>query len=185
MRQLILALLVFPVLIYSSCTYDSKVKGSFTQEELDWLVYDEGEEVLFINRQDSTDKLIYTVIDRTDSEQIKQYYPIEAEMVMRNEDTGDELRVFLLKDQMAFKRYVKVGDVYKSLDLVVPQDQVPAGNATFDNVYVVSQVDGDQGNTATVYFNKTNGFLKLLTLDNQWYVMDAKQSISVETGQIN
>lgn len=185
MRNLILTLLAVLTLLGSSCTYNTKVEGSFTPAELSWLVYDKGEEVSFVNRADSTDKLVYRVIDRTDSQQIKKYYPIEAEMVLRNDDSGDELRIFLLKDQMAFKRYIKVGDVYRSLDLVTPQNQVPAGNATFNDVYVVSQDAEAVGTTATVYYNQARGFLKLHTIDKKWYVMQANPDVNFETRQIN
>lgn len=177
--------IIFISVILGACS-EGRIEGSFTAEELDWLVYDKGENIMFVNKTDSSDVLQYTVIERTDSEQIQKYYPIQAEVTMRNDANGDEMKIFLLKDQKAFKRYFKIGDVYRSFDLVTPQNQVPIQDKTYDNVYVFSEdEDSRKGTIATVFYNKALGVLQYITDDNKEYVQLVENPVNFESGHIN
>ena len=184
MKQALWAI-IFTSVVLGACS-NGRIEGSFTAEELEWLVYDKGENIMFVNKTDSSDILQYTVIDRTDSEQIKQYYPIQAEVTMRNEATGDEMKIFLLKDQKAFKRYFKIGDVYRSFDLMYPQDQVPILDKTYDGVYVFSEDENNRtGSIAQVFFNKAYGVLQYITDDEKEYVQLVERPVNFESGHIN
>lgn len=182
MRQI--AIVLGMVFAFVACDR-ARIEGSFTQEELDWLVYDEGEEIVFINKEDSTDVLTYTVIDKTDTGSIEKFLPIEAEVTIKNDSTDQEFRIYLMKDQKAFKRYIKVGEVYRSLDLVPLQDQVLIGNATYDQVYILTETDQSLGQVAELYFNKAFGVLKYVTADNVHYIKSQPIPLNFETGTIN
>ncbi len=166
---------------------DSKIQGAFLPGELTWLIYDLGETVQFVNDADSADVLTYTVISRTDSNQIKQYYPIEAEVTLKNNDGDEEITILLLKDQRTFNKYLRVGEVYRSLDLVKPIDGVGIRDETFNNVYILSEPRPDEytGNIIAVYYSKMYGIIKYITKDEKTYVHANPVAMNFETGQIN
>lgn len=163
----------------------ARIEGSFTQEELDWLVYDEGDEIVFVNKEDATDVLTYKVIDKTDSASMEKYLPIEAEVTMKNDQSGQEFRIYLMKDHKAFKRYIKMGDVYRSLDNVPVQNQVLIGEETYDEVYVLTESAGEVGQIAQLYYNKAFGLLKYVTSDDVHYEKSRQTPLNFETGTIN
>lgn len=183
-RPLLLLLLVMGVVV--SCN-DKGIKGSFLTEELSWLVYDLGEHIQFVNDSDTTDQQTFTVVHRTDSTQIKKYYPIEAEVTLENDSSKDAITILLLKDQRSFSKYIRVGEVYRSLDLVTPRNGIAVGDANFDNVYVLNEPKPDEytGNIITVYYSKVYGILKYITRDKKTYVQADPVALNFETGQVN
>jgi hypothetical protein len=116
-------------ILFSACSNDVP-KGEFTTDELSWLVYTEKDQAIF-NDSASKKKEVLKVVFRTELNQIKQYYPIEAEVALSNIDTAKSFRIYLLKDQNGFKKYLRIGEVYRSLDIVKPVAEFKIGNMPF------------------------------------------------------
>src|SRR5690606_26786528 len=113
-----LFLLLFSIVFVLFSCKEERAKGSFSNKELGWLVYAENDSILFRNEAGKTETV--HVVHRTDLEQIKQYFPIEAEVILSDIDSVKSFRIYLLKDKNAFKRYLRIGEVYRPLDLIKP-----------------------------------------------------------------
>jgi hypothetical protein len=162
------SVIVVVMLFFASCT-GNRVKGEFTKDELAWLVYAPNQIVEFKDAEGAVTKL--HVIFRTDLEHIKQYYPIEAEVALSDIDCMKSFRIYLLKDQNAFKRYLRIGEVYRSLDLIQPEKQMEIGGKVYYNVYKVVE-DTTLPNKPYIWralFNKEAGIIEFTTLNNKTY----------------
>lgn len=151
-----------------ACAND-RIKGEFTPEELQWLVYDKNQLITF---QDSAGRTIQMkVVFRTELEQVRQYYPIEAEVALSDIDTIKSFRIYLLKDQHSFKRYLRIGEVYRSLDLIQPLKEVQIGGRTYHEVYIIVE-DTTLPKKPYIWralFNKEKGIIEFTTITNQTY----------------
>lgn len=125
------------ILSAQSCSKHSKQKGSFTSDELSWLVYKNGDTIKFTKETGVNEQ--YFVDSRNDFTQLKRYYPIEAEVdILPLQTSEHKFSIYLLKDHNYFKKYLRIDDVYKSLDLATPETVTVKGKK-FENVYVIEQ----------------------------------------------
>ncbi len=154
---------VFSILIFyflsmiSSCNQNRM--GEFTEEELSWLVYQNHDTLRFKDEFGNQHRLI--VDYRNDFSQLKNYYPIEAEIEIFNPDDNERFRIYLLKDASSFKRFLRMADVYRPLDLIQPLDSMRIGNRFYHNVYVFTEDTASiQSDVWRVYFNKKHGILR-------------------------
>jgi hypothetical protein len=155
-------------LLLTACGGD-KIKGEFTSEELSWLVYEKDQTVQF---QDSLGKKeTLNVVFRTDLEQIKQYFPIEAEVALSDIDSVKSFRIYLLKDAKDFKRYLRIGEVYRSLDLLKPTAEITIGEQQYKNVYTV--IEDTMGATKPyiwrALYNKEFGIIEYTNIHNKTF----------------
>lgn len=140
---------------------EGKKEGEFSEEELSWLVYDEGDTILYKGNKNLMQALV--VNHRTDLSQIRNYYPIEAEVEMFGPDSEEKFRIYLLKDEETFKKYLKVGEVYRSFDFVEPIDSVQVNNLVYNQVYIFTE-DTTESHVPVwrVYYNQESGIIKYL-----------------------
>lgn len=164
-----------------SCS-DEKIKGEFTSEELEWLVYEQGDSIQFVCLDGQEHLLIAD--SRTEMEQLRDYYPIEAELSLSHIALGEDFKIFLLKDEREFKKYLKIGEVYRSLDLITPESVVIEGQQ-MDEVYVISEdTTESRVDIWQVYFSKQHGIVKYVTRDNREFVtIDVSPGFSVNYDQ--
>jgi hypothetical protein len=167
MKNCVLYILLAGTFLYGC--WNDKIKGEFTSDELRWLVYEKDQEIEF---QDSTGKTSkFKVIFRTDLGQIKQYYPIEAEVALSDIDSLKSFRIYLLKDQSSFKRYLRIGEVYRSLDLLTPVSELQIADKTYRNVYVITE-DTTQEKKSYIWralYSKENGIIEFTTINKRTY----------------
>jgi hypothetical protein len=160
---------LFLVMVLLSACKNEPPKGTFSEEELSWLVYQPEDVVIF---SDSTGKKKekLTVVFRTELSQIKQYYPIEAEVALSDIDSLKSFRIYLLKDQKSFKKYLRIGEVYRSLDILKPIAEMQLGKTTYKEVYVVTEDTTKQKPAIwKVWFNKEKGVLQYTNLQNETF----------------
>ena len=163
-----LFLFFFAIMFLMACGGD-KIKGEFTSEELSWLVYENDQSVQF---QDSLGKKeTLNVVFRTNLEQIKQYYPIEAEVALSDIDSVKSFRLYLLKDAKDFKRYLRIGEVYRSLDLLKPAAELQIGEKQYKNVYTI--VEDTMGKIKPyiwrALYNKEFGIIEYTNIHNKTF----------------
>ncbi len=155
-------------ILFSACSNDTP-KGEFTSDELSWLVYTEKSEAVF-NDTASKKKETLKVVFRTELNQIKQYYPIEAEVALSNIDTAKSFRIYLLKDQNGFKKYLRLGEVYRSLDIIKPVAELKIGNTVYKNVYEITEdTTKQQLPVWKVWYNKEKGVLQYINIQNETF----------------
>lgn len=157
------------LIIFALACNNEPPKGEFTKEELGWLVYNKDDTATF---KDSTGKKQenLAVTFRTELNQIKQYYPIEAEVALSDIDSLKSFRIYLLKDQNGFKKYIRLGEVYRSLDIVKPVSEVNIGGNTFKDVYVIAEDTVKQKLPIwKVWYNKENGILQYTNSSNETF----------------
>lgn len=161
LSTIVLALLV-------SCGSNQKIEGSFTDEEIAWLVYKDGDNLLFQNPDSIGDETTLFVSGQKDPNQIRKHYPIEAEVTIGNPEKEDYFKVYLLKDEWDFKRYLKFGDVYRSFDLIEPLDEYKVGDNVYREVYVFSEdSSAPLSKIKEVYFAKDYGVVQYTTKDGR------------------
>lgn len=136
-----------------------KKKGSFTKDELAWMVYEANDTLLY---KDNYDQYHQLVIDyRTDLNQIKKYYPIEAEVEIHSPSEDDHFRIYLIKDEYSFKIFLRMAEVYRPFDLVEPLNTLTINGKTYKDVYVFEENPKDIDSCVwKVYFNKKYGILR-------------------------
>lgn len=163
----IIYLLLFPI-IFAACNNEPP-KGEFTTDELSWLIYAEKDQAVFTDSVDNK-KEILKVVFRTELNQIKQYYPIEAEVALSNIDTVKSFRIYLLKDQNGFKKYLRIGEVYRSLDIVNPIAELKIGNTLYKNVYEITE-DTTKHKLPIwkVWYNREKGILQYTNIQNETF----------------
>ena len=160
-------LLLFSILL-SACNNEPP-KGEFTTDELSWLVYAEKSEAVFSDTA-SKKKETLKVVFRTELNQIKQYYPIEAEVALSNIDTMKSFRIYLLKDQNGFKKYLRIGEVYRSLDIVKPKPEFKIGNTVYKNVYEITEdTTKHKMPIWKVWYNRDKGILQYTNIQNETF----------------
>ncbi|CAN5284911.1 hypothetical protein BH09BAC1_BH09BAC1_01410 [soil metagenome] len=167
---LILSVLWF----FTACKGPGRVEGTFTDEELSWLVYKDGDNLLFQNLDSIGDEVTLFVSAMQMPTQLRTYYPIEAEVVASNPEQVGYFKVYLLKDERNFKRYLKFGDVYRSFDPIEPMQEFKVGDVTYKEVYLFK---GDSTATTVIgnnhigeiYFAKEYGVVQYNTLDGRVY----------------
>lgn len=160
------ALLLFFAAGNLSC--NGSIDAEFTADEKEWLVYDKNDTIRFTS--ETQDTLITPIEYISEAEQVSKRYPIEAEVALVKLG-GDELfRILLLKDEQSFNKYVRLGNVNRSLKTVSPQDSIPANGHIYDNVYHFRQDTTKANNDIwQVFFNKKHGFLKFITKEQDTF----------------
>lgn len=164
--------LIFPIIgvatLLMSCGSSHKMEGSFTDEEIAWLVYKDGDNLLFQNPDSIGDEVILFVSGQKDPNQVRSYYPIEAEISIGNPENDDYFKLYLLKDERDFKRYLKFGEVYRSFDLIEPLEQYKVGDNVYQEVYLFSEDSSAPNNKIReVYFAKDYGVVQYITKDGR------------------
>ena len=150
------------LVLTAACNLSEK-EGSFSQEELSWLVYQEGQEMIF-TQADSN--YLWKVSHRANQEQVKKYYPIEAEVVLQSPEghlpeINKQFRIYLLKDKTSFKKYLRTGEIYRSLDLIKPLDSVEINGKMFFQVYeILEDTLKHQTEVYRVMYNRDYGILR-------------------------
>jgi hypothetical protein len=176
----ILGLILASILV-SSCGGNGKKEGSFTNEELGWLVYNDGDNVLFQNPDSAGDEVTLFISGQKDPAQLRNYYPIEAEVTGGNPEQGDYFKVYLLKDELEFKRYLKIGEVYRAFDLIEPIQEYKVGDILYKDVYIFKE---DSTNAASkineVYFAKGYGVVQYNTKDGRSYQLLNRKLMDTE-----
>ena len=144
------------------------IDAEFTKKEKEWLVYEQEDTLLF--RSPNRDTLQTVVEYISEASQVSKRYPIEAEVMLKGNAGKELFRIYLLKDEQNFKKYIRLGQVYRSLDLVQPQDSVEINNHFYNNVYELQQ-DTSKSNVSIwrVFYNKKHGFLKFETKEEEAY----------------
>lgn len=164
----IFILFIGAVTTLASCGSSQKMEGSFSEEEIAWLVYKDGDNLLFQNPDSIGDEITMFVSGQKDPNQIRTYYPIEAEVTVGNPEEGDYFKVYLLKDERDFKRYLKFGEVYRSFDLIEPLEQFKVGDNIYQEVYVFSEDSSvPSSKIKEVYFAKGFGVVQYTTNDGR------------------
>ncbi len=145
------------------------MEGAFTEEELSWLVYNDGDHLLFQNPDSVGDEVTLFVTAQQSPIQKRSYYPIEAELAVSNPEQGDYFKVYLLKDEREFKRYLKFDDVYRSFDPIEPMAELKVGDVTYKEVYLFKKdsTDVSSGRVGEVYFAKGYGVVQYNTQDGR------------------
>jgi len=158
----------FLVATLFSCSSD-RIKGEFNADELAWLVYQKGQSVQFKDSTGKSESL--QVISRTDLAQIKNYYPIEAEVVLSDIDSAKSFGIYLLKDEKNFKRYLRIGEVYRSLDLLKVAPEVKIGDKVHKDVYTVIEdtTSEKKPHIWRALYNKESGIIEYTNIRNQTY----------------
>jgi hypothetical protein len=160
--------LLFIAAVMQSCSNEPP-KGEFTKEELSWLVYNKADKVLFKDSAGKKQENL-AVTFRTELNQIKQYYPIEAEVALSDIDSVKSFRIYLLKDQNGFKKYLRFGEVYRSLDIVKPVAKMTIGTTTYNEVYVIAEDTVRQKQPIwKVWYNKESGILQYTNINNETF----------------
>lgn len=164
------------LLLLASCGSSQQREGSFTEEELAWLVYRDGDNLLFQNPDSVGDEVTLFVSGVKDPNQIRNYYPIEAEVTIGNPEREDYFKVYLLKDEQDFKRYLKFGDTYRAFDLIQPMDEYRVGDNIYQEVYLFSEDSSAPDSwIKEVYFAKNFGVIQYSTKDGrEFYLLDNK-----------
>jgi hypothetical protein len=166
-KILLLASLLF---MLSACGGPRKIEGNFSAEELGWLVYNDGDNFLFQNPDSAGDEVTLFVTSFKDPAQLRNYYPIEAEVTLSNPEKGEVFKLYLLKDETEFKRYLKVDDVYRSFDLVEPIGSFSVGDNAYEDVYVFKADSMANGNTiSNVYYARNHGIVQYETYEGKTY----------------
>jgi hypothetical protein len=167
---------LFKFLFFSLCAIiflegcgGDKIKGEFTSEELSWLVYQKDQAVQFSDSVGKNETL--KVVFRTDLEQIKQYFPIEAEVALSDIDSVKSFRIYLLKDAKDFKRYLRIGEVYRSLDLLKPAAEMKVGEQVYKDVYTIIE-DTMLKNKPQIWralYNRELGIIEYTNIHNKTF----------------
>lgn len=165
-------LIISITIILASCGSGQKMEGSFTDEEISWLVYEDGDNLLFQNPDSVGDEVTLFVSSQKDPNQKRTYYPIEAEVTVGNPEHGDYFKVYLLKDEFDFKRYLKFGEVYRSFDLIEPLSNYKVGDNVYQEVYLFSEDSlSPDYKIKNVYFAKDFGVVHYTTNDGREYYL--------------
>lgn len=162
-------MLALPFLLLSC---GGKKEGEFTEKEIEWLVYETGDTLRY-TATNGEEEVLYAQ-SRTDLTQLRDYYPIEAEISLVNLKNNRDFKIYLLKDSNGnFKRYLKAGEVYRPLDLMSPQASMEIGGKKYKDVYVVEEDTAayPEINIWKVYFNKSEGIIKYITRDKGEYII--------------
>jgi hypothetical protein len=161
--------LVLTVSLFAACKSSNKVEGVFTEEELSWLAYKDGEHLLYQNHDSTGDEVTLFVSAKDNPTQLRTYYPIEAEVVAGNPEHGDYFKIYLLKDERDFKRYLKFGDVYRSFDPIEPQAEFKVGDVVYKDVYLFKEdtANGKANRITEVYFVQGFGVVQYHTHDGR------------------
>ncbi len=161
-------LLLLTLALLSSC--GSKTEGEFSKDELAWLVYPKSKGLEFKNTEGTLHQ--FEVTDRTDLEQIKTYFPIEAEVIINNQELDSRFQIYLLKDVNSFKRYFKLGEVYRSLDMLTPIPSMSIAGKNYSEVYRIKEdTTGGKMGIWMVDFNQTKGILRYFDRETGAYVL--------------
>ncbi|TVR81169.1 MAG: hypothetical protein EA412_03395 [Chitinophagaceae bacterium] len=150
-------LLCFIVLLLVSCS-NERIEGSFTKEELAWLVYDKGDTVDFYSKESG--EIQFIVTEKTELHQVSNKFPIEAEVLLESDHHNLKFKIYLLKDQYSFKRYVRLNHIYRPLDLLKPVETKKIEGLNFFNVYEIEESSKEETFIQSASFNKQNGFLE-------------------------
>ena len=154
-------------IVLNSCSL-SKLEVKFTPDELEWLVYDKGDVITFTNDKGQSET--FEVVSRSDQSDLKKYYPIEAEVVIGDTSLGEDFRIYLLKDEKSFKRYLRIGEVYRSLDLMEPIHRMEVDGKMLTDVYIIEESTKDlEGNVWQLLFTKEMGIVRYQTTENKIY----------------
>jgi len=134
----------------------SAEEAHFNEEELEWLVYEANDTLRF---QSPAGKGQLLVVDnKTELSQIKDHYPIEAELDLVDTTGRVWFKLYLLKDKSLFKKYFRAGDVYRNLELIDPIASLQLGERQYQQVYVIIEdTTTSDADPWKVYFNKTLG----------------------------
>lgn len=159
--------ILFFSIVLNSCSL-SRLEVKFTDAELEWLVYDEGDVITFTNENGQTKS--FEVVSRSDQSNIKNIYPIEAEVIIGDTSLGEDFSIYLLKDEKSFKRYLRIGEVYRSLDLMEPIHKMEVDGKMLTDVYVIEENRKDlEGNVWQLLFTKEMGIVRYKTTENKIY----------------
>ena len=174
--QVLVTIMVGGLMLFASCGSSQQMEGSFTEEELAWLVYQDGDNLLFQNPDSVGDEVTLFVSGVKDPNQIRKYYPIEAEVTLGNPEKEDYFKVYLLKDEHDFKRYLKFGEVYRTFDLIQPLEEFKVGDNVYKEVYVFSEDSSAPTSwLREVYFAKDFGVIQYSTKDGrEFYLLNNK-----------
>lgn len=168
MRNSVVFLFLPFLMLMASCGSQSKIEGSFTEEELSWLVYKDGDNLLFQNPDSVGDEIMLFISAPKNPSQLRTYYPIEAEVSLGNPEKGDFFKIYLLKDERDFKRYLKFSDTYLSFEVIEPLKAMKIGDVTYQEVYVFKEDStAAAGNISEVYFCKGHGVVQYSTKDGR------------------
>ena len=154
------------VLLFAVCNIscNGSIDAEFTAEEKEWLVYDKNDTVRFTSQAQDTLTTVIKYI--SEAEQVSKRYPIEAEVALLTMSNEELFRILLLKDEQNFNKYVRLGNVNRSLKTVSPKDSIPVNGHIYNHVYKFSQdTTKEDLNIWQLYFNKETGFLKFITAE--------------------
>lgn len=164
-----LSYIVLSLCFLAGCKGEVKIEGSFTEEELSWLAYKDGDNLLFQNVDSVGDEVTMFISGTEQPTQLRTYYPIEAEITASNPEQGECFKVYLLKDEREFKRYIKFGDVYRPFEPVEPLAQLKVGEQTYNEVYLFKEDSISSGSQKIneVYYAKGFGVVQYVTHDGR------------------
>lgn len=172
--------LIFISVLWVSCGGNQKAEGSFTEDEISWLVYNDGDNLLFQNPDSTGDEITLFISGQKDPAQLRNYYPIEAEVTVGNPERGDYFKIYLLKDERDFKRYLKFGEVYRSFDLIEPLAEYKVGDVVYKEVYLFKEDSTTRlSKISEVYFAKNFGVVQYSTTDGRNFQLLNNELIEV------
>lgn len=160
---------LFFCLLLAACGGEVRIEGSFTEEELGWLAYKDGDNLLFQNVDSVGDEVTMFIAGTQQPTQLRTYYPIEAEITAGNPEQGEYFKLYLLKDEREFKRYIKFGDVYRPFEPIEPLAQLKVGDQEYQEVYVFKEDSISTGSQKIneVYYAKGYGVVQYITHDGR------------------
>ncbi len=173
--------IIFLSIFLTFCGSNRKAEGSFTEEELSWLVYKNGDNILFQNPDSIGDEVTLFISGQKDPAQLRNYYPIEAEVTVGNPEKGEYFKVYLLKDELEFKRYLKFGEVYRAFDLVEPLAEYKVGDIIYKDVYIFKEDSSStESKISEVYFAKGYGVVQYNTREGGSFQLLNNQTIDTK-----
>lgn len=161
-----------------SCSQERE-KGFFTESEIAWLVYEEGDTIPFFSEQLGT--VQFHVTEKTEYSRVSKEFPIEAEVTLKSLKHDFLLKIYLLKDSRDFKKYVRLNHVYRSLDLLSPEPKWEMDHKVFRDVFEIAEDTTRNGlKIHNARFNKDHGFLKIVD-----YQGNALYRTSIDDGELS
>ena len=163
------------ILLFTACPKTPK-QGTFTSDELAWLAYQENQAVIFdIDSGQVSNTLVAKT--KTAPKTKKATYPIEAEISLINNTDERQFSIYLLKDEHTFRKFLKIGDVYRSIDAAENVSQYKLDDKVYKDVYIFDRLQGDTSRISEVVYSKKYGIIKYVSR-NTSFVLNSNEAIS-------